>query len=53
MIEVVDVAMEVVVEHLLTIQYLKRAMAVFFCQITQIGIEIHTDLRLAKLTVEV
>ena len=52
-IEVVDVAMEVVVEHLLTIQYLKRALAVFFCQITQIGIEIHTDLWLAKLTVEV
>ena len=51
--EVIDVAVDIVGEHLPTVHPLQHAMAVFFSQVAQEGIEIHTDLRLAQLTVEV
>ena len=53
MVEVVDVAMDVVVEDDLTVQGLTRAIAVFFDHIAQIGVEVHGYLGLAKLAVEV
>ena len=53
MVEVIDVATDIVGEHLLTGQRLTHALAVFFCQIAKEGLEIHADLWFAKLTVEV